>query len=301
MSGMRRQLLKGRMNIAIKKPIFIVGSGRSGTTVFYNFLSIHPEVCWFSNYSDRLLNVNLIPFLHRIFDLSFVGTMAKKGIISKSKLCIKPTEADHIYRDYCGFKHTIKTTENDLNVETEKKFKDLIKKHLSLSGKKRFLNKQTDNTQRIRLIDKMFNDAYYIHIIRDGRAVANSLLNVKWWNDTDIWWLGEKASECEKKGRPAIELCGLQWQRNVEEILENKSLFKNRYLEVRYEEFIVDVRSTMGKITNFCELSRSELFSKMLPQTLPNMNNKWKEQLTKEQRDILDRTLRPFLNQLGYD
>ena len=287
--------------MAIKKPIFIVGAGRSGTTVFYNFLSTHPEVCWFSNYSDRFVNVNLMPFLHRIFDLSFVGTMAKKGIISKSKLCIKPTEAGHIYHDYCGFKHTIKTTENDLNVEIEKKFKNLIKRHLYLTGKKRFLNKQTANNQRIRLIDKMFNDAYYIHIIRDGRAVANSLLNVGWWNNTNIWWLGEKASEWEKKRMPAIELCGLHWKRDVEEILENKSLFEDRYIEVRYEEFIVDVRGTMKRITNFCELSKSECFSKMLPQTLRNMNYKWKDDLTKEQRNILDRTLKPFLNQLGYD
>jgi Sulfotransferase family len=287
--------------MVIKKPIFIVGSGRSGTTVFYNFLSTHPEVSWFSNYSDRFVNVNLMPFLHRIFDLTFVGTIAKKGIISKRKLYIKPTEADNIYHDYCGFKHSIKTTENDLNVGVEKKFKDLIKRHLLLNSKERFLSKQTANNQRIRLIDKMFNDAYYIHVIRDGRAVANSLINVRWWNDIDVWWLGEKASEWEKKGRQPIELCGLHWKRDVEEILENKSLFEDRYIEVRYEEFILDVRGTMEKVTNFCGLSNSKYFSKMLPQTLPNMNYKWKDDLKEEQKTILDKTLKPFLVQLGYD
>lgn len=287
--------------MVIKKPIFIVGSGRSGTTVFYNFLSTHPEVCWFSNYSDRFINVNLMPFLHRIFDLTFVSTIAKKGIISKRKLYIKPTEADNIYHDYCGFKQSIKSTENDLNVGIEKKFKDLIKRHLLLTSKERFLNKQTANNQRIRLIDKMFNDAYYIHVIRDGRAVANSLMNVGWWNDTDVWWLGEKASEWEKKGGQPIELCGLHWKRDVEEILENKSLFEDRYIEVRYEEFILDVRGTMEKVTNFCELSNSEYFSKMLPQTLPNMNYKWKDDLKEEQKTILEKTLKPFLVQLGYD
>jgi len=285
----------------IENPIFIVGSGRSGTTVFYNFLSTHPEVCWFSNYSDRFLSVSLMPFLHRIFDLPYVGSMAKKGIISKRKFCIKPTEAGRIYHDYCGFKKTIKTTENDLNVEMDKKFKDVIKRHLSLIGKKRFLNKQTANNQRIRLIAKMFHDAYYIHIIRDGRAVANSLLNVRWLNDTDIWWLGEKVSEWEKKGGQTIELCGLHWKRDVEEILENKSLFEDRYIEIRYDEFISDVGGTMERVTDFCELSKSASFFKMLPQTLPNMNYKWENDLTKVQKDILDKTLKPLLNQLGYD
>lgn len=286
--------------MVIEKPIFIVGSGRSGTTVFYNFFAIHPEICWFSNYSDRFVNINLMPLLHRILDLPFVGTVAKKAIISRRKLAIKPSEAQIIYHDYCGFKYSVKSTEDDLNPALEKKFKDLIKRHMLLTGKKRFLNKQTANNQRIRLINKMFSDAYYIHIIRDGRAVANSLLNVSWWDHTDIWWLGEKPYEWTKKGKQPIELCGLNWKRNVEEILKNKGLFEDRYIEVKYEDFILDVKGTMEKIINFCELSYSDYFIKMLPQTLPNMNYKWKNNLNEEQKTILDITLKPFLAQLGY-
>jgi hypothetical protein len=183
----------------------------------------------------------------------------------------------------------------------EKKFKDVIKRHLFLTGKRRFLNKQTANTQRIRLINKMFSDAFFIHIIRDGRAVANSLLNVKWWNNTDIWWLGEKASEWEKEGTQPIALCGLHWKRGVEEIIENKSLFEDRYIEIKYEDFIIDVRGTMDKIISFCELRNSEYFLRMLPQTLPNMNYKWEKSLNEAQKTILNNTLKPFLTILGYD
>ena len=183
----------------------------------------------------------------------------------------------------------------------KKKFKGLIEQHLSLTGKNRFLNKRTANTQRIRLINQIFDDAYYIHVIRDGRAVANSLINVGFWNDMEVWWLGQKTSEWEKQGRPAIELCGLHWKRGVEEILNNKSLFKDRYIEIKYEEFISDVRGTIEMVTDFCELSKSMSFLENLPPTLPNMNYKWKDNLTKEQQDILIKTLSPFLNQLGYD
>lgn len=287
--------------MAINKPIFIIGSGRSGTTVLYNLLSTHPDVCWFSNYSDKLLKLRVAPFLHRILDLPFLGNIAKKRIISQSDLYLKPTEAEHIYHEYCGFQDSIKTTENDLQLETKEKFLDVINSHLSLSGKSRFLSKQTSNNQRIRLIDKIFDDAYYIHIIRDGRAVASSMLNVSWWDNTDIWWLdGEKASEWKKKGKPAIELCGLHWKRDVEEILENKTLFENRYLEVRYENFRQDVKGTMKEITDFCELEESNSFNQRLPQTLPNMDNKWKKNLNNEQKDTLERAIGPFLNHLGY-
>ena len=286
-------------NKTIFKPIFILGSGRSGTTVFYNCLSLHPEVCWFSNFSNRFVSINQLPFMHRMLDLPFVGNMAKQNIISRRNSFIRPAEGANIY-NYYGFKSNIKSTENNLNVETEKRLKNVIKQHLSLTGKKRFLNKRTANIQRIRLINKMFDDAYFIHIIRDGRAVANSLLNVNFWNDMDVWWLGEKTSEWENQGRQPIELCGLHWKRNVEEILENKSIFKDRYMELRYEGFILDVRGTIEKVVDFCELSKSEIFLKLLPQTLPNMNYKWKDNLTKEQMDILEKTLQPYLDQLGY-
>lgn len=284
----------------IKNPIFIVGSGRSGTTIFDRFLSMHPEVSWFSNYSNRFVNIKQTPILHRIVDLPYIGPWSKKRFASKNKLYLKPSEAQLIYHGYCGFEFKKQSTENDLNKATEEKFKDVIKNHLVLTGKKRFVSKQTANTQRIRLIGKMFSDAYFIHMIRDGRAVANSLLNVRFWNDTDIWWLGEKASDWEKKGGAAIELCGLHWKRDVEEIQKNKNLFEDRYIEVRYEDFVSNVRSTMDRVASFCELSKSESYSRLLPQTLSNMNYKWQEQLTVEQKKILERTIKPFLNQLGY-
>ena len=261
---------------------------------------MHPEICWFSNYSNRFVNIKQTPILHRIIDFPYIGPWAKKHFSSKNKLFLKPSEAQNIYHDYCGFEFKIQTTENDWDEEVERRFKEIIDSHLMFTGKKRFLSKQTANTQRIRLIDKMFSDAYYIHMIRDGRAVANSLLNVRFWNDTDIWWLGEKASNWEKKGGAAIELCGLHWKRDVEEILKNKNLFEDRYIEVRYEDFVSDVKGTMDRVTNFCKLSKSDAYSRLLPKTLSNMNYKWEEQLTVEQKELLDRTIKPFLNQLGY-
>jgi len=127
----------------INKPIFIVGSGRSGTTVFYNLMSLHPEVSWFSNYSDRFLWFRLMPFFHRTIDLSVVGKRMKKNIIANRKRSLLPSEAGRIYHDYCGFRYDIKTTEENLTPELEIRFNKKIQQHIRLTGKKRFLNKQT--------------------------------------------------------------------------------------------------------------------------------------------------------------
>jgi hypothetical protein len=288
--------------VLINKPIFIIGSGRSGTTVFYNYLSTHPELCWISNYSDRFVDLKYIPLLHKILDLPLLGTLAKKNIItgSKKRYKIRPEEGQRIYHEYCGFKHETKTTEKDFDFIKEKKLKELIKRHCLLTGKKRFINKQTANNQRIRLINKMFDNAFYIHIMRDGRAVAYSLLNVKWWVDTDIWWLGKKVSDWNINGKPPIELCALHWMREVKEILEQKIYFEERYLEIKYEDFVKDVVGTINRVTEFCELRKSTKFVNALPKVLKNRNYKWKKGINENDRIILNNTLKTFLEKTGY-
>ncbi len=159
----------------IRETIFLVGCGRSGTTVLYNILSTHPDLCWFSNYTDKFPECRLLPLLHRILDFPVVGANWKLDIVrgGRTRFGIKPVEAQNIYHTYCGFKHAVKTTEDDWTLEIENRFKKAIMRHLSLTHKTRFLTKQTANVQRIRLLHKMFNDAFCVHIIRDGRAVSN--------------------------------------------------------------------------------------------------------------------------------
>ncbi len=284
----------------IEKPIFIIGSGRSGTSVFYNLLSLHPEVCWFSNLSNKFPEFPQISLAHRILDTSVVGKTYKQKIVANtSKLKIRPDEAEKIYHQYCGFRDDIKSTEKDYDSETVEKFNNIVKAHLKYTGKRRFLNKQTANNQRIRLINEMYKDAYFIHIIRDGRAVANSLLHVDFWNNIIIWWLGQKPPQWAAEGKEPIALCALQWKHDVEEILQNKPLYQDRYIELKYEDFIKDVRGSMAKITNFCELSRSNEFLEILPEKLPDKNEKWKN-LSEHQKKVLHDTISGFLGELEY-
>jgi hypothetical protein len=219
---------------------------------------------------------------------------------SRPKFKVKPVEAEKIYHEYCGFRRDVRTTEKERVPDIESKFKSLVSQHIMMTGRERFLNKQTSNNQRIRLISSMFADAYFIHIIRDGRAVASSLLNVSWWDEVDLWWLGTKVKDSDTDEHGMIGLCARHWQKDVEEILRNKSLFENRYFELKYEELVVDVRSTMKKIVDFCELPHSSDFLNLIPPTLPNMNYKWKQFLSRDQQSMLAQVLNPFLAKLDY-
>ena len=64
----------------------------------------------------------------------------------------------------------------------------------------------------------MFPDARYVNVIRDGRAVANSWLQMDWWlgyRGPGHWHFGPLSPEhqevYERSGRSFVVLAGLAW------------------------------------------------------------------------------------------
>jgi len=111
----------------IIKPIFIIGSGRSGTTILYNLLSTHPELCWFSNISTKYPKISIVSFMNKIVDIPYFGNVVKKKIIEKGKFIIKPSEGGKIYHCLCGFESDIKMTEQDIDKINLVKFIEIPK------------------------------------------------------------------------------------------------------------------------------------------------------------------------------
>ena len=224
----------------------------------------------------------------------------KDQFLQRTQLSIRPSEAGNIYHNYCGFDNARRMTEADLTPELARKIRQVIEGHLRFTGKARFLTKQTTNCQHIRLIHVLFPDAYYIHIIRDGRAVANSLYRVKWWSKIGIWWLGQKPEAWAAEGKEPIALCALHWQHDVQEILQNKHLFAERYLEIHYENLVENPSIVIKRLLQFCELRETAEFRQRLPQSLKDMNYKWQTQLSEPQKRVLEESIGDFLLDLGY-
>ena len=224
----------------------------------------------------------------------------KDQFLQRTRLSIRPSEAGNIYHNYCGLDNTRRMTEADLTTEPTRKFRRVVEDHLRFTGKARFLAKQTTNCQHIRLIHAIFPDAYYIHIIRDGRAVANSLHRVKWWPEISVWWLGQQPQAWAAQGKEPIALCALHWQHDVQEILQNKYLFAERYLEIHYEDLIENPSKVIERLLPFCGLRETAEFRQRLPQSFKNMNYKWQTQLSESQKQILEETIGDFLLELGY-
>jgi hypothetical protein len=79
-----------------------------------------------------------------------------------------------------------------------------------------------DSLPRISFLYAIFPDARFVHVLRDGRAVANSRLNAsfwKGWHGLNIWG-GQMPEhyrqEWERHRRSFVALAGIEWKTHID-------------------------------------------------------------------------------------
>lgn len=102
------------------------------------------------------------------------------------------------------------------------------------------LEKSPPNTARTRWLQRHFEGAHFVAVVRNGYAVVEGI---------------------RRKGRPRhlerwpIELCAHQWARS-NEVIEQDSEFLERILWVTYEDLTRDTAATLDRIFGFLGLER---------------------------------------------
>jgi hypothetical protein len=289
----------------IIKPIFIVGTGRCGSTAFHQLLALHPQLMWLSGFADRYPDK---PEWNR-WAVTAVDQPVIRRILGGR---IKPGENYGFwYRHAFGFAEPGRDlVAADVTARVKKQMHRALEPMLSPKHN-RLLVKLT-GWSRIGFLDEIFPDAKFIHILRDGRAVASSLLHVnawQWrgWYGPYSWRYGplpaEDQAAWERHNRSFVALAGLQWKihsRAVE--AARQRLDPKRFLEVKYETFCQQPQETCRKVLEFAELPDSAVFEKRLRKaSIRNMSSRWRDDLTAEQQVLLTGLLREDLARYGYD
>jgi hypothetical protein len=199
-----------------------------------------------------------------------------------------PHEANAFWIKYFGTYNYM--TENNYSEEMASYYRRSVLAVQNLWGRSRFVNKNLQNCMRVGLLNSIFPDAKFINIIRDGRAVAFSIVNKKEFGVTPTMFLvGLKNILGDKYQSERSELYnyGLAWAELVKRAREASAFGQNRYYEVRYENLITEPHNELRSIIDFCELDwHSELEEKVPP--TQNKNEKWKQKASKEQRIDLE-------------
>ena len=288
----------------ISKPIFIIGSARSGTTLLYNILSKHKDLAYVNR---NIINARV-----------YIGFTSKKSgmllrldkgrnirialarllnMIYKDRYHQEPHEANYLFARYMGTYRYV--TEHDY-----KPYMDMLKEDIyyiqKVFNKDRFINKNPHHAFRVRLLNKIFPDAKFIHIIRDGRAVAYSLYRFEQTTPNAVADnLRNILDSMYDPSRSKLYNYGLAWQVIVSRAREIKYLEKEgRYYEIRYEDLIADPIYFIKDIIDFCELEWYDGFEGFIPR-MRDENVKWKL-LSEQDRNDLEESTAMLRKILGY-
>ncbi len=287
----------------IDRPIFVIGTGRSGTTLFFQLLGFHPDLAWFSTYGNYFYRRTWPALLSRVRDVPGIDRI----LPLEARYTPKPTESYGILNDVTQnlFTAERRLDASDATPEIAERFRSRVLAYLRLQGKPRFANKHT-GFARTRFLRAIFPSARFIHVYRDGRAVANSLIRVAWWKDLDSWHWGpmrpDYAEEYARSGHDRLVLAAISWKTLMDEIEDEcRDLAAEALLRVRYDDLVNDLRPALENVLRFAELPDRPLFwSRVDRHTVQDMENKWRTKLDAKQIELLEKSLAGHLQKYGF-
>ncbi|HEQ60198.1 MAG TPA: sulfotransferase [Firmicutes bacterium] len=286
----------------VEKPIFIIGVGRSGSTAFQKVLSLHPELAWLSALSNRLPSA---PSLNRLLMHAIDSSLLEKVLTR----CFWPSECIFFW-DYAwpGFNTPCRDLlAEDVSPKVAERIRTLLSQPLT-RRRKRLMVKIT-GWPRVGFLKEIFPDARFIHIVRDGRAVVNSMLNVNWWwgwRGPDNWRWGPlspaQQEQWKRYGKSFVALAAIEYNILLEAMEQAKrGVAPENFLELRYEDLCAEPIPRLQEVVEFCGLRWSGRFERsVLRYPLRNTNYKWQKELSEHQRQILHDVLREQLEKWDY-
>jgi len=285
----------------LNKPIFVIGTGRCGSTIFHDMLAVHPDISWCSTLLDRWQDKpGLNGLLMTAIDLPLLGSVLRSRFV--------PSECYSFWEYYIkGFRRPCRDLLAQDVLEHHRRILPALGK-LTSSSRSRLLVKLT-GWPRARFIWELIPDARFIHVYRDGRAVAASNLRVNFWDGwqgPQNWRWGELdpdlRSEWERWDRSFVALAGIQWKilmRETEKALAR--IPEEQKMAVAYEDLVDDPSRILRTAVDFCGLEWTASYSSDVARfSLINGNDKWRKDLSATNRKIILEVLSPVLDRYGY-
>lgn len=215
--------MEGQKTMSSNAPVFLLGVPRSGTTLLRMMIDSHPDIMcgpeahWIAN-----RNKDWIPSLR---NLAICLTKHEFGAVKS----LKGVDEDLIYRQTALFIDEILSAS--------------VKSH----GKKRWAEKTPKNITDVPFLYRLFPNAKFVHIYRDGRDVALSTLG-KW---KTIPYFDQ---ELKNNYKNALK----RWVDWNQRFWDDTKAKKINYLSVRYEDLAAAPEEEIRKVLDFIEAEWSD-------------------------------------------
>jgi hypothetical protein len=204
------------------RPVYIVSSPRSGSTLLRLILDNHPNIA--IPPPGYLFNL-IYPYLYSYGDLNIEGNFRELAEDILETPTVKRWPID------LNIDEIVAAAGDDRSFAFVYRF--LHETNAALSGKPRWGQKSPRNGVWMDEINALFPGAQFIHLVRDGRDVAIDLADANFWPDT-------------------LHGGAIRWRdcmRAVAHLAPNYGT--DSLLEVRYEDLCSDPEATLRQICLF--------------------------------------------------
>ncbi|MEJ3745111.1 sulfotransferase [Actinomycetes bacterium KLBMP 9797] len=249
----------------------VVGTGRCGSTLVQEVLSRHPAVGFISGVDDKLARLNLSGrYNGRLYrrlaprPAGMTSLKHSRRLLERGRLRVAPSEAYQLLDRHVfgGFSRPCRDlTADDLTPFVERRLRHFFDDRIRRQGCDILLQHLT-GWPRTGFLRAAYPDLRVIHVVRDGRAVANSWLQMGWWDGwrgPDNWLYGPLPAalrrEWEEANRSFPVLAALGWKMLMEAFAQARAAHPaEQWLDVRYEDLVREPSEQAARMLAFLGL-----------------------------------------------
>lgn len=264
------------MPIREQFPFFIVGCGRSGTSLLRSLLNRHPEI------AIPLESLFIVDYLRteRRFD-ELIALLAQEPEIREWGLAIGP-------EDFAGVESAVEAIER------------LHERYAAAQGKPRWGQKTPRFVRHLPLLAGSFPRARFVHLVRDPRAVASSLIRSDVHHSNAYY-------------------AALRWAKDVSAGLAFEREAPGRVLRVRYEQLVAQTSKVLAQVASFLDIASIDgwwkdagggidEYSAFYEQIHANLDqpvsdefvDRWRDDLSSWQLETVEALTGDLMDKLGY-
>jgi len=269
---------------ALDRPIFIIGAPRSGTSILFSVLRSSSAVAHWPGEAHEVWEADHHPAL--------LGWRSNELGVDD----LDAGTADRIRREF----------------------------FLVTGSRKRLIDKTPRNVLRVPFIDRIFPDARFVFLTRDGRDNVNSLINA--WRSPRYrtyklpkrhaipgvdpeWWkfVLYPGWQDDTKG-PLERVCARQWVASNASVLDAEAASQpERWTRIRYEDLVDAPRAEVERVLRVLDLPPEDAVlakAEALDRTpinvvTPPEKGKWRRENPTEIGNVIT-LIAPTMERLGY-
>ncbi len=310
-------------SITVDRPIFLVGLPRTGTSMLQDILCTHSETGFITNMMNQFQSCFCAAETLRkklrldVKGERFVGDSVEVEAGSPNEgfsfwgLWLDWSPESHEY--------TPRSIDSFSKEEVNAIHEDLRKILWCFEGRaKRFFSKNPALLPDVPLLKDLFPDARFVHIVRDPRPVANSLIKLLRTNRSQLAKIAEQTGQSifdpEEfvpyprlpslasilKDFPAddVRATARLWNDAICFMEEQQPTLPHFY-QVRYEDILENPQDEIFKVMDFCELSRpdtsdSKFWDKLNKVGVIRHKNQYSDY------EVIQDICQPHMQRLGY-